>query len=100
MNLAEIKYNWWRNGFVNQHKLREVEKWIGDCFSYKQIKLGNIKNGEGDIVVIGLGKNDYIDFEEYMGYTHSVDRIETNGIYTNIYWSKKFFRFLLEEITK
>lgn len=98
--IDNIRYECWRNGFVKQHNLSEVKKYLNGVFSYKQIKLGNIKKGEGDIVIIGLGKNEFIDFEEYISYTHSIKEIKTIGIYTNIYWSRDFFTLLIQEITK
>lgn len=77
--------------YIVQHTPSSIARWLNGVFPYTQVKWGNIKNGEGDVVVINLGKNDFVSFEEYMRHTHSIDRIVQIGIYTNIYFTRKFF---------
>lgn len=96
----KLRYRHWRKGFVKQHSLSEIKSFIGSVYDYKQIKRGDVKKGEGDIVIIGLQELDWLDFKEYISHTHSIDRVETKGIYTNIYFGHKFFNEMLNEINE
>ncbi len=73
---------------ITQHSVDSIKKSLDGIFLYTDVKHG--KNGQGDIVIINL-KPTTIPFEEYFNYTHWVDKIETKGIYTNIYWNREFF---------
>lgn len=68
-------------------------------FSYSCIKFGNLEQGEGDVVIINLKPlQEHISFKDYMNPTHAVERIETKGIYTNIFWARRFFQETVKEI--
>ncbi len=94
----EIKYLSWRKGFVKQHQLSKVKKIIEDVFDFKEIKFGDIKKRQGDVVLIGLKDNEHVNFKEYMEYLFSIDRIETKGMYTNIFFGRKYYELMLDEI--
>lgn len=99
--IENLRYRYWLNGIIPQHDLSSVKKSLDTAYEYKDCKLGNIQKGEGDVVIIGLKKKpelEHYDFWKCFKYTHMVDRIETIGIFTNIYWSKKFFSSLVEYI--
>ena len=78
---------------ILQHHPKAIKKWLDGVFDYSSVKFGDIKKGQGDIVIINL-KPHYdhnISFVDYMAHTHFIDRIITEGIYTNIYWKREFF---------
>ena len=97
----------WRNSpkvrqeIIDQHSISSIKKFLDGVFDYTDIKLGEIKKNQGDVVIINLKNNPELpelDFKEYFTHTHWTDRIETLGIYTNIYWNKEFYKLLLERI--
>ena len=98
--IEAIRYRFWLNGIIPQHDISAIKKNLEGMFTYSDIKLGNIKKNEGNIVIINLKPVEEIDisFKDYFTYTHLVDRIETKGIYTNIYWSRKFYQHLINYI--
>jgi len=83
---------------IEQHSVESVKKWIGQVFDFSQVKRGDFKKGQGDIVVINLG-NGCVDFREYMEMSHMIKEIKTDGIYTNIFWSRDFFTMVTSHIT-
>lgn len=89
--MQSLQYLFWRKGWILQHNPQDISEYLNGVFDYKQVKYGNIKKGEGDIVIIGLGKNEWVSIEEYLKHCYGVDRIETSGIFTNVYFSKRFF---------
>ena len=42
---------------------------------------------------------EHLTLAEYLGHTHFIDRIEVIGRFTNIYWSKEFFKEVIKHIT-
>ena len=98
----KLRYLFWRKGWVAQHKKENIGNWLDGSWSFSQSKQGNIKNGEGDIVLINLRKeyNHNYDLKEYLLHCYDIDKIETKGIYTNIYFGNKFFNESLKEINK
>lgn len=93
----DIRKKWVDQNFdkiIRQHQPGRIKMWLKDVFDFTDVKYGNIEKGEGDIVIINL-KPSYdhgISFSEYFRHTHWVDRIETKGIFTNIFWKDSFFR--------
>lgn len=100
----EARYRLWLNGIIPQHSIYAIKKSLDGIFTYTSIKHGNINKGEGDVVIINLKWNTelapYCSFEEYFMYTHLLDRIETKGIYTNIFWSPEFYALNVKYITQ
>lgn len=100
--IEEARYRFWLNGIIPQHNILAIKKNLEGIFTYSSIKFGEIKKGQGDIVIINLKAvpelEGYINFEEYFIHTHLVDRLEIKGIFTNIYWSKEFFAKSIEYI--
>lgn len=84
--------------YLKQHTPDSISRWLSGVFDFSQIKWGNIKKGEGDVVIINLGTNPHVSIEEYLAHTHSIGRIEQVGIYTNVYFSRDFFRKTIELI--
>jgi hypothetical protein len=100
--LDEVRYRMWRTESIAQHSVRGIENVLRNLYNYTSIKLGDIKKGEGDIVIIDLDEksNPFCPLKEYLSHTHHIGKIETKGIYTNIYWSDKFYQLTIEEILK
>ena len=96
--MEKTRYLHWRRGWVEQHLPSRVAKMLDGVFPYTQVKFGNFKKGEGDIVIINLGNNEKMTIEDYLGYMLGIDRIVRSGIYTNVHFSKKFFKESLAEI--
>lgn len=94
------RYELWRNGWVKQHQPSRLKEWLKDVFEFSAIKYGETEKGQGDIVIVNLKTPDCFDFDlkEYLKHTHNFERIETNGIYTNLYYGKKFYIEMLKSI--
>ena len=81
------------------HSSKGIENWIKGIVDYTQIKSGDIKKGEGDVVVINLKEPiDYL--KELLEPIFYIDRIETKGIFTNIYFERKVFTHILTIINR
>lgn len=81
-------------GLFDQHSIESVKKSLCGIYTYSQIKWGAIKKGEGDIVIVNLKPvtDGLPDIKTYLSHTRFVDRVETVGIFTNVYWSDEYFR--------
>ena len=88
-----IRFHW-----IRQHHPEGIAKSLKGLFNYKEIKEGKIGKNEGDIVIIGLEESGVCSIEEYLGYLLAIDRIEKNGIYTNIFFSDLYFKSVIDEI--
>lgn len=82
--------------FIKQHTVKAVEAWLKGVFPYSQIRHGDISRGHGDIVIVNLGDNPFVSFEEYMRHTHDIERIETVGRFTNIWWGSRVINDSIE----
>lgn len=92
----ELRYLYWRRGWVPQHKISSIKESLEGIFSYSDIKLG--KKGQGDVVIVNLKPLQSYTLQDYLGYTRDIDKIETVGIYTNIYWGRKYYTEMIKEI--
>lgn len=117
-----LRYLYWRREFVADHSIAGIKKKLEYFFDYEQIKHGDLKKGEGDIVIINLKSfptpyilipkekslkrkmqtiEQPVTLEEYITWTSlDIAKIETKGIYTNLYFGKKILREAVNEITK
>ncbi len=99
--LENLRYRYWRKGFTSQHSVQAFKDWIGDLWQYSDIRHGDVKKGQGDIVIINLKPSPIeteISLFDYLSHTKDIDRIEKKGIYTNIYFGCKFFSEVIKEI--
>lgn len=87
---------------LKQHSVESIKNALNGIFTFSQIKHGNIKKGEGDVVIINIKVNDelkdHVTLENYLSYTRFIDRIETNGIYTNIFFGKELYNLMNKHI--
>lgn len=92
----------WRKGFVEQHSPKRIARWLDGVFPYSQVKHGDLSKKQGDVVIVNLGENEYVGLYEYLSHTLGDIHIETNGIYTNVFFSDKsleeLLRFMSTEI--
>lgn len=100
-DLQKIREDWRRPGLVKQHSVKAVKEALDGLWTFTDIKHGDIKKGQGDIVIVNLKplQNEY-SLIDYLGYTRFIDRVEVTGIYTNIYWGKEFFSENIKRINK
>lgn len=96
--IEKARYLFWRKGFIKNHNPRDMARLLDNVFDYSQVKFGDTKKGEGDIVIINVGTNDHVELEEYLSHFFGVGKIDTNGIYTNVLFSDEFFHDSLKEI--
>lgn len=100
--MQQQKNTWYKfrlKGLVEQHNPDRIAKNIKGVFPFKEVRYGNLKKGDGDIVIINLlDNNEFVSFREFMDYFYFIDRVEKIGIYTNIYFSKKFFQTVISLI--
>lgn len=96
--MNNVQYKYWRNGFVKQHNTKDIAKSLDGIFQYSKVKLGDINKKQGDIVIVNLIEPDDVSFNEYIKYLFAVEKIEQDGIYTNLFFSKKFFQLVNEVI--
>lgn len=95
----ELRYKFWRKGWVAQHRPSRISQMLKDVFEFGQVRFGDIKKGQGDIVIINLkDENDFVSFKDYISHFLGIKKIEKEGIYTNIYFSDKFFVESIKEI--
>lgn len=95
-NLRE-KYR--ESSFIKQHYPSNIKKILQGVFGYTDVKFGSIKRSDGDVVIINCIPNDFISVEDYLRNFLSVDRVEQNGIYTNVFFKKEFFMRTIYYIT-
>lgn len=102
--LLQIRKDWRRPELVKQHTPESIKKSLEGIFTFTDIKFGDVKKGQGDVVIINCKVlpelAEHINLKDYLSHTRFVDTIETNGIFTNIYWSKEFFKESLKYIIK
>lgn len=116
-----MKILWWDISLISslderQHVLRQIAldappraslllkysnpKWLSEylkeVFPHRQVVHG--KNRQGDIVIIGMEPNEWITLEQYLKPILPIRKIETVGIYTNIYLGKSFHQEVLKHI--
>lgn len=97
----EYKDNHWGD-VIRQHSVERIKKFLDGVFSYSAVKHGDIKKGQGDVVIVNL-KPSYdhrIPFGDYFKHTHWVNKIETKGRYTNIFWNREFFTRTIKHINE
>ena len=103
-NIKTKQYKKWRaNGLVKQYSPENIGKHFTDFgATFSQIKSGDIKKGEGDIVIINLKLPDDIQnvFFIFSSLSHFFDLqdISSNGIYTNITFGKEFYKEAISAI--
>jgi len=96
-NINTKEYKKWRaNGLIKQYKPENIGKHFTDFgATFSQIKRGDIKKNEGDIVIINLKMPDDIQKVFFifssLNYFFDIANIYSNGIYTNITISRKFY---------
>lgn len=74
-----------------------LTNYLKDIFPHRQVLQG--KKNQGDIVIIGLEQNPHLTIEEYLAPLFPINRIETTGVFTNIYLSNEFHKEVLKYIT-
>lgn len=93
--------NLYRKEMINNHQPEEIKGMLSGLFTYTDIRKGNIKQKQGDIVIINL-KNDPNAYEfglkECLDPFLMIKDIKTDGIYTNIYFKPEYFALNIEEI--
>ena len=86
--------------FIKQHSIEGIKEAMKELYTFSHIKHGDIKKGEGDIVIINLENvecND-VKFEDYIGYCRDIESIKSEGRYTNIYYGGYFFNLVIKSI--
>jgi len=96
----DLRYEFWKLNTLGKCDTDRVAKWLDGMFTYKQVVNGDIKRGDGDIVIIGADSNELVSLDEYLRHVFPLDRVETKGIYTNMYFSREYFGLVIEDIIK
>lgn len=98
----EARYLYWRKGIMERHSSQRISDNLRGVFEFSQVRPGNIYRNEGDIVIINLKEHILYSFtlKEYLDYFYLIDRIEIKGIYTNVYFSKRYFNEVIKESLK
>lgn len=84
--------------YQQAHSPEGIAEYLNGVFEYSKVVYGDINKKQGDVVIINLKKNEEVPFEEYIKYCRLVDRIETIGRYTNLYYSPKYFGEIIKKI--
>jgi hypothetical protein len=71
--------------------------YLKEVFPHRQVLHG--KKNQGDIVIVGMEPNPHLTLEEYLKPLFPVEKIETKGIYTNIYLGRDFHTEILKKVT-
>lgn len=99
--IEKIKYLHWRKGFISQHSPECIAKSVKPFFSFSDVKYGNIKQNQGDVVIVNLQPmQDFMTITEYLSHSRDIAQIDQEGIYTNIYFGRKYFNEVMLEATK
>ena len=104
--MEKIREVFKRKGWVNQHSVQSFKDNFDSLgYTYSQIKHGDIKKGEGDIVIINLQEPDMSEEDiekiamwEWLEYTRDIKEIKTIGRFTNVYFGDSFFEESLKNI--
>lgn len=100
--LLKIRKDWRRPELVRQHSPTSLKKSLEGMFTFTDLKYGDVKKGQGDIVIINCKVlpelAEHVNLKDYLSHTRFVDRTEEVGIFTNIFWSKEFFAESLKDI--
>lgn len=100
--IEKLREDWRMPTFVAQHQPKGVERILNGICDFSQVKYGDVKKGEGDIVIINCKIKDelkeHINLKDYLTHYLLIEHIEEKGIFTNIYYSKEFFAESIKNI--
>jgi hypothetical protein len=85
---------------LENHNAQGIKRWITGYYTFSQVKRGDLKKNQGDVVIVNLNTDNCIPLIEYLEPIFYIEKIEQEGIYTNIFFKREVFIKIIDLINK